>query len=867
MKSKKPAATPAKPKRADLMKQIYGEMVEKTPSPLIFADKDLLIRYINPASRTLLAKIQHLLPFKADELIGKSIDSFHKDPARVRRILANEKNLPHHAVFQFGPEKMDQTAHAVHNDDGELVGYMAAWDIVTEKYKLEEAMQAIYRSRPCVEFDIDGNVVRANELFLHLTGYTIEEIQGKNHKFFVSDVDRDLQEDALLWAKFEGGVAHSGEFRRLGKNNREIWVACTYYPIPNADGKIYRVMQFLTDVTERKLRDNDFARQIQAIGRAQPVSEYNMDGTIIEVNENFEQLLGYSRAELVGKHVSMFVDEATRQTAEWQAAFKAQWESLNRGEFSSGEATRTTKQGREIWIEFSYNPILDLHGKPYKVVNYFRDITEQKSALNAMLADATMLSKAAIEGKLDIRADLSRHQGDYREVVRGFDETLDAVVGPIQEAATVLKKIAAGDLTAQVLGEYKGDHAEIKNHINAMTDRLRANMQSISQNAHSLSSAAEHLTATSQQITANAEETSTQANVVAAAGEQVSTNLGVVSSASEEMLASIREIAKSSSEAARVAKNAVGVAQSTNQTVAKLGESSEEIGKVVKLITSIAQQTNLLALNATIEAARAGEAGKGFAVVANEVKELAKETAKATEDISRKIEAIQADTKGAVQAISEISTVINQINDISNTIATAVEEQTATTNEMGRNIAEAAKGSGEIARNIAGVAEAARSTSTGASETNTAASELSTMASQMQRSLQQFQLGHGSFDFEMARTKHEAWKAKLRGVMNGSMKMNEAEAGSAHACALGQWLYGDGLSRFGQIPAMAELESTHSRMHEAVREVVKTVNSGDAASAEHHFKTVAALSDRVISLLTDIEQQVRNGQRTRAAGA
>jgi len=193
-----------------------------------------------------------------------------------------------------------------------------------------------------------------------------------------------------------------------------------------------------------------------------------------------------------------------------------------------------------------------------------------------------------------------------------------------------------------------------------------------------------------------------------------------------------------------VAKNAVGVAQSTNQTVAKLGESSEEIGKVVKLITSIAQQTNLLALNATIEAARAGEAGKGFAVVANEVKELAKETAKATEDISRKIEAIQGDTKGAVQAIGEISAVINQINDISNTIATAVEEQTATTNEMGRNMAEAAKGSSEIARNIAGVAEAARSTSTGAGETNTAAGELARMAGQMQTMLQQFKLHSGT---------------------------------------------------------------------------------------------------------------------------
>ena len=359
-------------------------------------------------------------------------------------------------------------------------------------------------------------------------------------------------------------------------------------------------------------------------------------------------------------------------------------------------------------------------------------------AVNALVADAMMLSKAAVEGKLETRADASKHQGDFRKIVQGVDDCLDAVIAPVQEAGGALQKVAAGDLTAQVEGNYQGDHAKIKNDINSMTGRLSESMGQIGQNAQSLASSSEELSAVSAQMSANAEETSSQANVVSAASEQVSKNIQTVATATEEMSASIKEIAKSATEAAKIATSAVRTAESTNATVGKLGESSAEIGQVIKVITSIAQQTNLLALNATIEAARAGEAGKGFAVVANEVKELAKETAKATEDISRKIEAIQGDTKGAVVAIGEITTIINQLNDISNTIASAVEEQTATTNEITRNVGEAAKGSSQIVENIVSVATAAKSTTEGATNTQTAAQELSRMAAELQKLVGQF---------------------------------------------------------------------------------------------------------------------------------
>jgi methyl-accepting chemotaxis protein len=257
-------------------------------------------------------------------------------------------------------------------------------------------------------------------------------------------------------------------------------------------------------------------------------------------------------------------------------------------------------------------------------------------------------------------------------------------------------------------GQFKGAYAELMISVNDMFEVFRSTMEKVGEMSEPLTQAAAELSRVSQEMGSSAEQTASQANMVSAGSEQVSRNIQTVATAADEMGASIREIAKNTADATKVATAAVRSAEDTNVTIGKLGQSSAEIGQVIKVITSIAQQTNLLALNATIEAARAGEAGKGFAVVANEVKELAKETAKATEDISQKIEAIQTDTKGAVAAIEQIGSVIGQINDIQNTVASAVEEQSVTTNEITRNLTEAAKGGADISHSIAGVAEAAR---------------------------------------------------------------------------------------------------------------------------------------------------------------
>ncbi len=315
------------------------------------------------------------------------------------------------------------------------------------------------------------------------------------------------------------------------------------------------------------------------------------------------------------------------------------------------------------------------------------------------------------------------------------------ITGALQSVLDQAEAIAAGDLTRDDLNVRSRDElGDLTAAINKMSGSLKRMILAITENAARVANASQELDATSQQITANSEETSAQADVVSKAAQAVSQNLQTVATGADEMGASIREIAKSATEAARVATSAVKAAQNTTATVSKLGDSSTEIGQVIELITSIAQQTNLLALNATIEAARAGEAGKGFAVVANEVKELAKATANATEDIRRKIEAIQTDTRAAMDAIASISEVITQVNGISSTIATAVEQQNATTNEMSRNVSEAARGSNEITRNIAGVAEAAQGTTHGASDTQKASQQLVEMSTQLRTLLGQFKI-------------------------------------------------------------------------------------------------------------------------------
>ncbi len=650
--------------------------------------------------------------------------------------------------------------HALLARLAEVESRLTAQNDLLAEYKVRAEMTNL--TSIVSEADLKGDILSCNDKFCEVSQYGRDELIGRGHNTTRHpDMPKEVFKE--LWSTIGRGKIFRGVVKNRKKDGTPYYVDAVIAPVLGENGKPRKYIGVRYDITDLEIERQNMRGILGAIDSSYAFIEFTTEGNILAANKNFLETTGYGLDEIKGRHHAMFVEPAQRESADYRKF----WADLRDGRIQADTFKRITKSGREIWIQAVYAPVKDEKGRVQKIVKIATDITATKvdainksrqideinrtQAVIEFLADGTIVSANAnflattgytfdeIKGRhhstfvdptqrdssdyrqfwLDLNA--GRFQtAEYKRFGKGGREIwIQATYNPMFDATGKVARVVkyAIDITARKQAE-----ASLKNTLAALT-----------QSAQTLASASEELSSTSQTMSSNSEETAAQSGGAASAAEQVSKNVTTVATSAEEMSASVKEIAKNAAEAARVGSAAVKVANDTNHTVEKLGESSTEIGKVIKVITSIAQQTNLLALNATIEAARAGEAGKGFAVGANEVKELAKQTADATEDISAKIEAIQGDTRGAVSAIAEISKVIARINDIQNTIASAVEEQSVTTNEIARNAGEAAKGATEITRNIAHVSQAAQSTSAGANQTLAASSELAKMAADLKR--------------------------------------------------------------------------------------------------------------------------------------
>ena len=520
-----------------------------------------------------------------------------------------------------------------------------ATDITAAKLEAAEnsgKMASISKAQAMIEFNMDGSIITANDNFLGAMGYTLNEVVGKHHSMFIEPAFKDSAEYKKFWEKLNQGEYESAEYKRIGKDEKEVWIQASYNPILDVNGKPFKVVKFATDITTAKLESAENSGKMEAINKAQAVIEFNMDGSIITANDNFLGAMGYSLGEVKGKHHSMFIEVEVKNSPE----YKEFWEKLNRGEFEAAEYKRIGKGGKEVWIQASYNPILDVNGKPFKVVKFATDITGVKFAIN----------------------DISR----------------------------VIQLLAEGNLTEVIEAEYQIEFEQVKVDINKTVKRLSSVMTDVKSNSSSIASA-------SEQVSGTAESLSQGASEQAASVEETSASV-------EQMGASINQNSENARVTDGIATESSNAAKEGGESVLATVQAMKDIADKISIIEDIAYQTNMLALNAAIEAARAGEHGKGFAVVAAEVRKLAErsqlaaaeisnltsESVKVAEkaggllekmvpDIARTAELVQEITAASEEqagGVGQITSAMKQLDQVTQTNAAASEELAATAQEM-----------------------------------------------------------------------------------------------------------------------------------------------------------------------------------------
>jgi len=533
---------------------------------------------------------------------------------------------------------------------------------------------AISKSQAVIEFNMDGTIVTANENFLKALGYTLAEIQSKHHSMFVEASERDSAAYREFWAKLNRGEYQAAEYKRIGKGGKEVWIQATYNPVLDAAGKPFKVVKFATDITAQKIRNMEDAGKLNAIARAQAVIEFSLDGTIVKANDNFLKTVGYSLAEIQGKHHSMFVEPAMRESA----AYREFWAGLNRGEYSAAEYKRIGKGGKEVWILASYNPILDEKGKPFKVVKFATDVTEQKLQTGDLSGQIAAIGKsqAVIEFNMDgtiitANSNFLGALGYSLDEIRGRHHSM--FVDPAERDSVAYREFWArlnrGEYQS---AEYKrigkgGKEVWIQASYNPILDLNDKPFKVV-----------KYATDTTVQVIARMKS------------ESVRGMMEAVAAGAEELNASVREISEAMVKSKETAADAVQRVEKADEQAQRLNAAAQSMSGIVEIIGDITGQINLLALNATIESARAGEAGRGFAVVAAEVKNLANQAKQATDKITDEIGSLNGISGDVVEALNSIRQAIQNVSEYVTTTAAAVEEQSTVTSEMSSSMQRAA---------------------------------------------------------------------------------------------------------------------------------------------------------------------------------
>ena len=608
------------------LRELKSELADLVSSAIMSIDRDFIVTYVNRATMELLRKNADAFrtlhaAFDPEKIVGTCIDVFHKNPAHQRALLADPKRLPYHTEITVGDLKISLNVNGTFDRKGNLVGHVLEWRDVTESRLNEGMLAAINRVQAVIEFSLDGRVQNANENFLATLGYSLDEIRGQHHSMFVDPAYRQSPEYKAFWQKLARGEFDSGQYQRFGKGGKEVWIQASYNPILDRNGKPFKVVKYATDITAQKLASAEFEGQINAIDRAQAVISFTLEGKILTANENFLKTLGYSLDEIKGQHHSMFVDPSHRQSAEYRMF----WEKLGRGEFDSGQYKRIGKGGKEVWIQATYNPILDMNGKPLKVVKFASDITEQVKArqvLELAVKQTQDVIAAAKSDDLTRRVPLEGKTGEIAELCAGLNGLLDTMSDVISQVKTAAREVSNAS-------------AEIATSTTDLSQRTEEQAAGLEETSASM----EEIAATVKKNAENAQ----QAN---------------------QLTAGTREVAD---KGGQVVANAVSA-------MSRIEESSRKISDIIGVIDEIARQTNLLALNAAVEAARAGDAGRGFAVVASEVRSLAQRSSQAAKDIKDLITNSNTQVQQGVELVNQAGTSLGEIMESIKSVASIVAE-------------------------------------------------------------------------------------------------------------------------------------------------------------------------------------------------